>query len=438
MAKSELWKFKPLGWMIDGLGSFPVRRGEADREAVRRGPRPARSAGCGGHIPRGDSSARGQAWPTADGGGSVLPSPGRDHDPRGAARHQSHRAEPPARVPAGHRHVRASGPRAGDGGGEGRAPPRFHRPVLWPPCRHFSTRPGRPACRPTPWWVRDPRADPRVRIGRVLLGSGARPAAGQGGRGGRARPHPHPGPAHPQSFRDRLTGRTGDRGRRRPRCQAGGHDHHPLARRAAGDHGGVVGPRPDRGGRHLHVREGGPREGRPPAGGGLLRRGPGRAGPSRGARHPVVRGSGLTGGAGSRRSAAGASPSPGRRGGADHAVAGTARLPGGRPGAASTRTAGLQHHLPRDRGAPAGGSGHGVHRRSGGRGRRAQLRQHLQAGRPLLGRTAAHSPRRSSRGDTTRVVLGRADRRRDRRSIHPPRADRGGRRPPRGDAYREP
>ena len=36
MAKSELWKFKPLGWMIDGLGSFPVRRGEADREAVRR------------------------------------------------------------------------------------------------------------------------------------------------------------------------------------------------------------------------------------------------------------------------------------------------------------------------------------------------------------------------------------------------------------------
>ena len=36
MAKSELWKFKPLGWMIDSLGGFPVRRGEADREAVRR------------------------------------------------------------------------------------------------------------------------------------------------------------------------------------------------------------------------------------------------------------------------------------------------------------------------------------------------------------------------------------------------------------------
>lgn len=36
MAKSELWKIKPLGWVVDGLGAFPVRRGEADREAVRR------------------------------------------------------------------------------------------------------------------------------------------------------------------------------------------------------------------------------------------------------------------------------------------------------------------------------------------------------------------------------------------------------------------
>jgi 1-acyl-sn-glycerol-3-phosphate acyltransferase len=36
MAKAELWKFKPLGWLIDSLGSFPVNRGEADRPAVRR------------------------------------------------------------------------------------------------------------------------------------------------------------------------------------------------------------------------------------------------------------------------------------------------------------------------------------------------------------------------------------------------------------------
>lgn len=35
MAKSELWSFKPLGWLVDRLGAFPVNRGEADRRAVR-------------------------------------------------------------------------------------------------------------------------------------------------------------------------------------------------------------------------------------------------------------------------------------------------------------------------------------------------------------------------------------------------------------------
>jgi 1-acyl-sn-glycerol-3-phosphate acyltransferase len=36
MAKAELWTVKLLGRLVDRLGSFPVRRGEADREAVRR------------------------------------------------------------------------------------------------------------------------------------------------------------------------------------------------------------------------------------------------------------------------------------------------------------------------------------------------------------------------------------------------------------------
>jgi len=36
MAKAELWKFKPLGGLIDRLGTFPVSRGEADRAAVKR------------------------------------------------------------------------------------------------------------------------------------------------------------------------------------------------------------------------------------------------------------------------------------------------------------------------------------------------------------------------------------------------------------------
>ncbi len=36
MAKAELWKVKVLGAVIDMLGSFPVKRGEADRAAVKR------------------------------------------------------------------------------------------------------------------------------------------------------------------------------------------------------------------------------------------------------------------------------------------------------------------------------------------------------------------------------------------------------------------
>lgn len=35
MAKAELWRFGPLGRLVEALGAFPVRRGEADREAIR-------------------------------------------------------------------------------------------------------------------------------------------------------------------------------------------------------------------------------------------------------------------------------------------------------------------------------------------------------------------------------------------------------------------
>ncbi|MGI5939600.1 MAG: lysophospholipid acyltransferase family protein [Thermoleophilia bacterium] len=36
MAKAELWKVQPLGRVIDAMGAFPVKRGGADRQAVRR------------------------------------------------------------------------------------------------------------------------------------------------------------------------------------------------------------------------------------------------------------------------------------------------------------------------------------------------------------------------------------------------------------------
>ena len=36
MAKAELWDNRLFGWAIEGIGAFPVRRGEADAEGVRR------------------------------------------------------------------------------------------------------------------------------------------------------------------------------------------------------------------------------------------------------------------------------------------------------------------------------------------------------------------------------------------------------------------
>ncbi len=34
MAKDSIWKIKPAGWILDRAGSFPVRRGTADRHAL--------------------------------------------------------------------------------------------------------------------------------------------------------------------------------------------------------------------------------------------------------------------------------------------------------------------------------------------------------------------------------------------------------------------
>ena len=36
MGKDSLWKFAPVGWVISALGAFPVSRGTADREALKR------------------------------------------------------------------------------------------------------------------------------------------------------------------------------------------------------------------------------------------------------------------------------------------------------------------------------------------------------------------------------------------------------------------
>lgn len=36
MGKDTIWKFRPVGWIVSALGAFPVTRGTADREALKR------------------------------------------------------------------------------------------------------------------------------------------------------------------------------------------------------------------------------------------------------------------------------------------------------------------------------------------------------------------------------------------------------------------
>ena len=36
MGKQEVWKYRPVGWLVSALGAFPVNRGTADREALNR------------------------------------------------------------------------------------------------------------------------------------------------------------------------------------------------------------------------------------------------------------------------------------------------------------------------------------------------------------------------------------------------------------------
>lgn len=64
MAKAELWRVPLLGWLITRLGAFPVRRGESDREAIRRARELLGEAWVVGMFPEGTrqrSGSLGQA-----------------------------------------------------------------------------------------------------------------------------------------------------------------------------------------------------------------------------------------------------------------------------------------------------------------------------------------------------------------------------------------
>ncbi len=56
MAKQELWRKNWVGWVVERYGAFPVRRGEADRTAIRRGLSILEAGGAVGIFPEGTRS----------------------------------------------------------------------------------------------------------------------------------------------------------------------------------------------------------------------------------------------------------------------------------------------------------------------------------------------------------------------------------------------
>ena len=67
MAKHELWKFKPLGWAMEGYGTFPVVRGEPDRSAVKRAVEILAEGGVLGLFPEGGVRTGSQLAPIRSG-----------------------------------------------------------------------------------------------------------------------------------------------------------------------------------------------------------------------------------------------------------------------------------------------------------------------------------------------------------------------------------
>ncbi|MBQ7039162.1 MAG: 1-acyl-sn-glycerol-3-phosphate acyltransferase [Clostridia bacterium] len=71
MAKAELFKFKPFGWLLKKLGAFPVRRGENDITAIKTAMKVLKDSEVLGIFPQG---TRGSDDDQAKGGAVLIAS----------------------------------------------------------------------------------------------------------------------------------------------------------------------------------------------------------------------------------------------------------------------------------------------------------------------------------------------------------------------------
>jgi 1-acyl-sn-glycerol-3-phosphate acyltransferase len=56
LAKSTLWRVRPIGWLMDGMGHIPVERNAANTHAIEVAVRELRAGACIGVFPEGTRS----------------------------------------------------------------------------------------------------------------------------------------------------------------------------------------------------------------------------------------------------------------------------------------------------------------------------------------------------------------------------------------------
>ena len=71
LAKSSIWKPKPIGWLMDGMGNIPVERGRGDLAAMEAVVRELEAGSCIGIFPEGTRSL-GRELPAHSGTGRLA------------------------------------------------------------------------------------------------------------------------------------------------------------------------------------------------------------------------------------------------------------------------------------------------------------------------------------------------------------------------------
>ena len=75
LAKSSLWKFPPVGWVLDHMGQIPIGRGRGDLEAMSAAVEKLRSGECIGVFPEGTVSGGRTMRPLSGAGRLALAVP---------------------------------------------------------------------------------------------------------------------------------------------------------------------------------------------------------------------------------------------------------------------------------------------------------------------------------------------------------------------------